>query len=51
MKRKQLSMAQLGMMTNALMKNLFPTPSKTELLVEEKSSAKGDDFFLYFTTS
>jgi len=51
MKRKQLSMAQLGMMTNALMKNLFPTPTKTELLVEETSSAKGDGLYLYFTTA
>lgn len=51
MKRKQLSMAQLGMMSNALMKNLFPTPLKTELFVEEISSAEGDDLFLYFTTS
>ena len=51
MKRKQLSMAQLGMFSNALMKNLFPTPTKTELFVEENSSAKGDGLYLYFTTS
>jgi hypothetical protein len=51
MKRKQLTMAQLGMMSNALMKNLLPTPSKTELLVEENSTAKGDGFYLYFSTS
>ncbi len=51
MKRKQLTMQQLGMMTNALMKNLFPTPTKTELLVEEKSTAKGDGLYLYFSTS
>jgi hypothetical protein len=50
MKRKQLTMAQLGMMSNALMKNLFPIPTKTQLLVEEKSSAKGDGLYLYFTT-
>jgi len=49
MKRKQLSMAQLGMMSNALMKNLFPTPTKTDLLVEEQSTAKGDGLFLYFS--
>ncbi len=51
MKRKQFTMAQLGMMSNALMKNLFPTPAKTELLVEENSSTKGDGLYLYFTTS
>lgn len=51
MKRKQLTMAQLGMMSNALMKNLFPAPSKTELLVEEKSTAKGDGLYLYFDQS
>lgn len=50
MKRKQLTMAQLGMMTNALMKSLFPIPSKTELLVEENSTAKGDDLYLYFSS-
>lgn len=44
-------MAQLGMMTNALMKNIFPTPSKTELLVEEILIAKGADLFLFFTTN
>ena len=44
-------MAQLGMMSNALMKNLFPIPAKTELLVEGNSSAKGDGLYLYFTTS
>lgn len=51
MKRKQLTMAQLGMMSNALMKNLFPTPSKTELLVEENSTAKGDGLYLYFSAT
>jgi len=51
MKRKQLTMAQLGMMSNALMKNLFPTPAKTDLLVEEQSTAKGDGLFLFFSDS
>lgn len=51
MKRKQLTMAQLGTMSYALMKNLFPTPGKTDLLVEEQSTAKGDGLFLYFSDS
>jgi hypothetical protein len=31
MKRKQLSMAQLGMLSNALMKNLFPTTNQKRI--------------------
>jgi hypothetical protein len=51
MKRKQLSMQQLGMMSIALMRNLFPTPTKTELLGEVNSTAKGDGLYLYFNTA
>ena len=49
MKRRQLTMQQLGMMTNALMKNLYPYPTKADLLVEENSTAKGDGLYLYFS--
>lgn len=51
MKRKQLTMQQLGMISNALMKNLYPTPTKTDLLVEENSTAKGDGLYLYFSSN
>ena len=51
MKRKQLTMEQLGMMSSALMKNLFPTPTKSELLVEANSTAKGDGHYLFFEVS
>jgi hypothetical protein len=49
MKRKQLTMAQLGTLSLGLMKNLFPSPSQTDLLVEEDSTATGDGFFIYFS--
>jgi hypothetical protein len=49
MKRQQLSMGQLGLMSKALLSNLFPTPSKTELLVEKNSTASEGRLYLYFS--
>ena len=49
MKRKQLSMGQLGIMSKALMSNLFPAPTKTELLVEKNSTASRGCLYLYFS--
>jgi len=51
MKRKQLSMGQLGMMSKALLSNLFPIPMKTELFVEQNSTASEGRLYLYFSLS
>jgi len=42
-------MEQLGLMSKALMSNLFPLPTKEELLVEIKSTAKGGGSYLFFS--
>jgi hypothetical protein len=46
-KKKTLNSQQLGLLTSALMKNLFPKPIKGELLVEENAS-NGGQCVLYF---
>ena len=49
MKRKKLSMNQLGTLTVGLMNNLLPKPKKTDLLVDQNSNDAGDGFFIYFS--
>ncbi len=44
-KKKKLSSQQLGLLTTALMRNLFPKPIKGELLVEDTAN---DGCILYF---
>ena len=46
MKKKQLSSGQLGLLSSALMKDLFPKPVKGELLVDE--SPEDGSCILYF---
>ena len=50
MKRKKLNMSQLGMMSNALMKGLFPQPSTKCLLVDEPPNYADDKHYLYFSS-
>lgn len=50
MKRKKLNWRQLGMMSNALMKGLFPQPSIKCLLVEELPNYIDDKHYLYFSS-
>lgn len=49
MKKKLLNMNQLGMLTNGLMKGLYPKPSKTELLVQNHYESNIDGCTLYFS--
>jgi len=50
MKKKLLNMSQLGMLTNGLMKGLYPKPSKTDLLVQNHYESDIDGCTLYFST-
>lgn len=50
MKRKKLDMGQLGMMSNAIMKGLYPQPSKTCILVDEPPNYSEDRHYLYFSS-
>ena len=49
MKRKKLNMSQLGMMSNSLMKGLFPQPTTKCLFVEEPPNYTDDKHYLYFS--